>query len=269
MLAHGDVLSDHAGVALPNPPAVKSYGPFPVPHATAVRLLCVPTGGSVTVTANWTMDGTANAGAGATQVIFAAAATQPALLLTQGHLVSFDLLGSVNGVTADFWAVAANPTPFSGPPAALGSAAVTRVAALNIPNAVTTAVAYDTLSWDNAGIVNLATFPTRLTAPLDGYYNIGAFVSWAVSAVGERIILIQTTGPLTGVRHIVDARTIMGGGTGYQSLASGFQLKRGDYAEVLVYQNSGGALDLTGGGVDTPGFGIIYLGGLGSGPGVP
>jgi len=109
VLAHGDVIKDAANVALPNPPAAKSYGPFPVPHATALRVMVAPTGGDVTVTLTWAMDGVSNTSSGTSTLTFAAGTAVSQLATCLGHLVTLDLVGSVNGVQADVWAVTANP----------------------------------------------------------------------------------------------------------------------------------------------------------------
>lgn len=115
MLAHGDVLTDHANVALPAPAGVQTYGPFPVPHATAVRVMVAPTGGDVTVTLTWEMDGVSNPLSGTSTLTFLDGTAESQLATCLGHLVTLDLLASAGGVTADVWAVAANPLASSCP----------------------------------------------------------------------------------------------------------------------------------------------------------
>jgi hypothetical protein len=108
-LAHGEVALNDAAVPLPNPPAGTTYGPYPVAHATALRVMVAPTGGDVTVTLTWTMAGVTNAASGTSTLTFLDGTAESQLATCLGHLVTLKLVGSVNGVTCDVWAVPANP----------------------------------------------------------------------------------------------------------------------------------------------------------------
>lgn len=183
VLSHGDVLADHANVNLPNPPGVTSYGPFAIPHYGGVRVLAVPTGGSCTVTCNWSMSGTSVLGAGVDALTFAAAASESQLVTARGHQVTFDLLGSVNGVTVDFWAVGANPLPASGAAAAaLGYLHLKADATFIIPDDG----AAHTLEWLPSGNPAFYTNDASLwTFTLSGGGNI---LTLAVNKVGIYLV---------------------------------------------------------------------------------
>lgn len=102
-----------------------------------------------------------------------------------------------------------------------------------------TKLSFSTVRWDTDGLFDIAD-PTKLTIKTDGVYIITALIEWATSANGVRYvdILLNNTDYI-GIESRQGASAAI-----YMHATSIYTLKAGDYIEVLVFQNSGGNLDV-------------------------
>jgi hypothetical protein len=127
-------------------------------------------------------------------------------------------------------------------------ARVYRGATQSIADSTWTAISFTAERWDtgtnstypNGFWVNTAA--TRLTATVSGNYIFTGHISFAADATGIRAVAIR----LNGATYIVvDQRPSAGAAANTAiSIATSYYLAAGDYAELMVYQNSGGALNV-------------------------
>jgi hypothetical protein len=110
----------------------------------------------------------------------------------------------------------------------------------SIPNNTFTALTLDSEGVDSAGGHDNSTNPSRYTAVYAGWYELSGGCTFVANATGRRL-----------ARWIVNGTSVPGSLAGIPGNASilGFSprtvyalLDVGDYAELQVYQDSGGAL---------------------------
>jgi hypothetical protein len=118
--------------------------------------------------------------------------------------------------------------------------------AQSIPNATLTAITWQSATW--TGPAAMWTPGSRATAPVPGYYDLDAQVTFAANATGARQVMFRvTTGP--GNPGGAGNMTVFGqysGPAGGAQVATGMlspYMYAGDYVEVLAYQSSGGSLN--------------------------
>jgi hypothetical protein len=127
---------------------------------------------------------------------------------------------------------------------------------ISIATAAGTALTFDTERYDATGMHSTATNTGRITALIAGQYAFWAHVRFASNATGFREVAIRLNGTL--VIAIQDTNAINGVPT-IMSCAGEFELGVGDYAEVIVYQNSGGNLNVEAVGAYSPEFSAARL----------
>jgi hypothetical protein len=154
-----------------------------------------------------------------------------------------------------------NPTIGAGKvtPAKFGAipqARVEKTAAQSIPSNI---AVFNTLTWeselyDTAGLFDPAA-PDRLTAPIAGVYVINAGVRWAANALGTRFAGICINQPTVGACGITNNVAVSQYATNddpgigtlrltQQSVSTQLKLNAGDVVQLVVTQNSGGALNV-------------------------
>lgn len=107
-----------------------------------------------------------------------------------------------------------------------------------------TALTYDSERYDLYGLHSTSSNTSRITITTSGYYLLGGFVTWASNAAGTRLVrvVLNGSGVLAGVQ--LEAN---GAAAAYeQSVTTGYFLSAGQYVELMVYQFSGGNLDVIG-----------------------
>lgn len=129
-----------------------------------------------------------------------------------------------------------------GTPTFVGAKA-TRVTTQSIPNATWTAVTFTGEDYDSNAFHDNSTNPSRFTVPAGktGYYTLKFLVSWDVAGAGDRYMAFRVNGG-----------TVTGTVAGFyrtsiyfnQGAAIDLHLTAGDYVEMMVYQDYGGALDV-------------------------
>lgn len=115
----------------------------------------------------------------------------------------------------------------------------------SIPDNAFTAVVFDTDEYNIGGFHSTVSNTSRFPVPSSGHFMVSAIVSFRGNATGQRIIkLVKTGADFPGNGYIL-------GNTGAVfdtglSFTVGINAIAGDYFEVQVYQNSGGALNIGG-----------------------
>jgi hypothetical protein len=122
------------------------------------------------------------------------------------------------------------------------SVSTRRTSTLSINNTTHTAVAFTAEDFDTDTMHDNATNNTRITFTTAGKYIIIANVSWASNATGIRQIRIRKNGTDD---FDLDARTLVVPHSGLgiaQEVVTIMSVSATDYIELMVYQDSGGAL---------------------------
>lgn len=138
--------------------------------------------------------------------------------------------------------VAADFDPYVDPPRckAWGSSAV------SIANNALTVVTLNSTAWDTAGMHDDVTDNSRITVPLDGVYLITHSGSIVANTSGRRVSSVRLNAAGSGsggtqIDIVSQAATATSGWTGGRPFE--WELQAGDYIELFLFQNSGGALN--------------------------
>ena len=112
---------------------------------------------------------------------------------------------------------------------------------ISIPNDTPTKVTFNSQSYDTDSIHSTITNPSRLTCNTTGKYIISFGGYMTANPNGDRRfqILLNNTTYIAATRLGVDPS-----GYTFTPTSTIFGLTAGDYVEAVVYQNSGGALNL-------------------------
>lgn len=127
----------------------------------------------------------------------------------------------------------------------------------SIGNGAVTTIALNVESFDPTGMHDNATNNSRLTMPIAGIYLITANVQWPTAA-GTRQLKIQRNASQDIAYNWVTATT--GGQPTHQNLSVLHNFAAADWVEMVVYQDSGGALNLVGDATATPYLAAFWIG---------
>lgn len=105
------------------------------------------------------------------------------------------------------------------------------------------AVAFDSEEFDTDTYHNNVTDNPRLVVPSTARYLIGAAITFAPHATGERAIKFRKNGT-TDLRGSGGEPTSSGSVNTLTPMTTLVDLVAGDYVEVMAYQDSGGALNM-------------------------
>lgn len=138
--------------------------------------------------------------------------------------------------------------PYGGPASSLRTfvSRITRSSNQSIANNDTTqAVSFTTDVIDNCPIPGVTQWsagsPTRLTIREDGRYLVTGIARFFANAAGDRGAEVRLNGAT-----LVCAQMIKGSSIAHNAAVMGIgQFVAGDYLELYVYQNSGGALNIS------------------------
>ncbi len=145
--------------------------------------------------------------------------------------------------------------PLARLPASI-SASVYNSSNLSIPDGAETVLTFNSERWDSDTIHSTSSNTSRLTATTAGLYDIGASVRFASGAGTEREVHLRLNGA-TDIALIAPVPTGFGE---FLNLTRHYSLAAGDYVEVIVYQDSGGALNVVASGNFSPEFWMTRLG---------
>ena len=133
-------------------------------------------------------------------------------------------------------------------------ARVYNVSAISIDHDTVTALTFDTERFDTDDIHSTSSNTGRLTCVTAGKYLITANLGFGSNATGRRFAGIR----LDGATYIAaDSKPAANGDTTWFSLSTIYDLTATQYVEVLVYQNSTGALNVINFGNASPEFSMI------------
>ena len=155
-----------------------------------------------------------------------------------------------------------NPTTGTSPPASWGdtvrdnqqlfstppSVKAVRTAVQSLAHNTLTALAFTAADvWDTDAFHSTTTNNTRITVPtgLGGKYHIIGSATFAAGAESTRLMTIRLNGAIEIAR--LQVTNGLGGGAFAGSLPIMYALSAGDYIELICYQFSGVALNITGG----------------------
>ena len=163
------------------------------------------------------------------------------------------------GATAPEWATPAAGATFYG-------CQVNSSTDLAVANGTDTALTWDTEAFDSGGYHSTATNTSRFTIPAGkaGYYLLNGQTTWGANATGYRVNSIRKNGSQTNINVSGYGANIVITGTYVLNQTWIVLAAEADYFELYAQQNSGGSMNVIGGGTfgSTPPswFSITYLG---------
>lgn len=127
----------------------------------------------------------------------------------------------------------------------------------SINNATDTALTFNSERFDTDTIHSTVSNTSRLTATTAGKYLIFGHAQFAPNATGTRKVFIR----LNGTTNLGTIEVPNNGGAANVELpiTTIYQLAATDYVELVVFQNSGGALNVNAGASQSPEFGMLWV----------
>lgn len=113
----------------------------------------------------------------------------------------------------------------------------------SINDASATVITFDTVKYNPNGLWDSGA-GSKITVDKAGLYLFQTAIEWAAGATGLRTVSFRKNGEATQLLATV-SQAAPASGAGLQNLAALVRLVSGDYIEVLVTQNNGGALNAT------------------------
>lgn len=130
---------------------------------------------------------------------------------------------------------------------------------LSIADVTYTALTLDSERWDNDTIHSTSSNTSRLTATTAGLYEIGGSATFAAGGGNIRLIGIRLNGTI--FIDLIESPPLAGGGNVTAlSIGALYSLAANDYVELVVYQDSGGALNVNAAGNYSPEFWMVRIG---------
>jgi hypothetical protein len=121
------------------------------------------------------------------------------------------------------------------------SVRVTNTAAQSISTATNTALTWDTENFDTDTLHSTVSNTSRLTASVTGKWRVNGSAMFAASGTGSRNIFIRKNGSTNYADIYMPS---IAGDPFTLSISDTIDLTAGDYVELVVWQNSGGALNV-------------------------
>lgn len=133
-------------------------------------------------------------------------------------------------------------------------------AAFSVANNTLTAVTFDTENYDYGGCHSTSSNTSRLTVPSGGggLYHIGGCAVFAANATGIREVRILLNGTTILARS--GSTSLSASGDHPLAIETDYRLAAADYVELVVYQTSGGNLNVQQSGMASPSFYFRWVG---------
>jgi hypothetical protein len=129
---------------------------------------------------------------------------------------------------------------------------------ISINNATETLLTFDSERFDNNTLHSTVTNTGRLTATVAGTYVITLDITWASNTTGIRYMYIRLNGStLIAITKLPTSG--QGGLNDWMHLSTIYSMAATDYVEAVVYQNSGGALNVVTAGNYSPEFSMARI----------
>jgi len=152
-----------------------------------------------------------------------------------GTSVHNDLTGLQGGTTGEYYHL--TQAQYNTIASGIGCR-VYRATDQTIANNTGVRISYSNERWDTDSMWDVSD-PTKVYINTAGVYNITSQVLWKTTSTnGERISAILIN------NQIYAAYDSKAGSTPFQTITTMYNLSADDYVEILVYQTSGGNLDL-------------------------
>jgi hypothetical protein len=135
---------------------------------------------------------------------------------------------------------------------------VRRTTPQSVPTATETAVTFDAERYDTDTMHSTASLTSRVTFTTAGVYDVDGGVSFAANGTGLRQVGIRLNGT-TYLKLVLTAVAAAGSST-ILSVSTTYKFAAADYVELVVYQSSGGGLDVETAGSYSPEFAATWLG---------
>lgn len=116
---------------------------------------------------------------------------------------------------------------------------------ISINSGVLTVLTFDSERWDTDGIHSLVANTGRLTCNTAGKYLILGNIVFAASAAGFRVMTILLNGATNIAWQALPTLTVAGPPSWRGIVSTVYDLSVTDYVELQVFQDSGGALNVT------------------------
>lgn len=134
-----------------------------------------------------------------------------------------------------------------------------RTSTLSVANSTDTTVTWQDATGNGLGWWSAGTNPTRVTVRAAGRYVASCFSRWAGNGTGYRTAEIRLNGS-TIIGRGAQISAAAGAPTQFSVVSPPLDLAIGDYVELIVWQNSGGALDLLHQNIYSNGLALAYIG---------
>ncbi len=131
-------------------------------------------------------------------------------------------------------------------------------AAISIADSTFTTLTFNSENYDSDGIHSTSSNTDRLTCVTPGLYIAFANVQYASNATGFRLVQINhstTVSPIGSQWQVA-----VSGNVTIVSVSAPVRMTAGSYLTCLVFQNSGGALDVQRSADYSPNFGMVWVG---------
>ena len=129
----------------------------------------------------------------------------------------------------------------------------------SVTTATATAITFDSEVRDNGGMHSTVSQTSRITVPSGaaGYYIIGGSVTFDSNATGVRQVHVRLNGTLS--LAISESNSVSANALN-QDVVTAYPLAVADYVELVVYQTSGGNLNIQANNNYSPHFWVVYTG---------
>lgn len=111
----------------------------------------------------------------------------------------------------------------------------------SIANTTETVVAFDSERFDDANYHSTSVNTGRFTIPAPGRHHVGMHLRWAANGTGDRYAYFRLNGATNIGLFCIAGNAFVSA----MSFSTYYNFDAGDAVEVIVYQSSGGALNLT------------------------
>jgi hypothetical protein len=129
-------------------------------------------------------------------------------------------------------------------------------AAISIPNATETLLTFNSERWDTASMHSTASLTSRITMPVAGLYLLTATFEFQSNATGIRYFYFRHNGTLSIGYHSKPSTQ----GARHFTVSTVYKFAAADWIEMLVFQDSGGALNVIQANNFSPEFGATWIG---------
>lgn len=182
-----------------------------------------------------------------------------ALVVAANSTINGSLVGNISGggtlATGGFTLT----IPAAGTASIRGLIVGARVyndANISVANATVQPLTFNSERFDTDALHSTSVNTGRLTAPVTGTYLIFAAATFAANATGQRVLQLRLNGT-TFISRVGDVST--SANLSALETSTIYQLTAGDYIEAIVYQDSGGALNVSATANYSPEFAMVLL----------